>query len=141
MEVELGRGGGEDEINRARTQVSTSNTGNAPPALIYETDRRTVPYVSVPFFGCSYRFGETGTVERLEGGGRKSFMQGKHPIRSKTVKSRGVNNFLSVGLTRQPITSCCWSLRVASNVSENLARAMSHIGPLFAPGTNTGPDT
>jgi hypothetical protein len=50
VEVKLGRGGGgggEDEINRARRQIPTSNTGNAPPALIYETDRRTVPYVSV----------------------------------------------------------------------------------------------
>ena len=120
-------------MNRARTEVSTSNTGNAPPALIYETDRRTVPYVSVPFFGYSYRFGKTGTVERLEGGCRKSFMQGKHPIRWKTVKKRGVNNFLTLSLTRQPITSCCWSLRVASNVSEISteieSRVMSHIGP------------
>jgi hypothetical protein len=60
------------------------------------------------------------------------FMQEKHPIRSKTVKDGSVNNFLTLSLTRQPITSCCLSLRFGSNVSEKLARAMSHIGPCFS---------
>ena len=61
-----------------------------------------------------------------------SFMQEKHPIRSKTVKNGSVNNFLTLSLTRQPITSCCLSLRFGSNVSEKLARAMSPIGPCTA---------
>jgi hypothetical protein len=61
------------------------------------------------------------------------FMQEKHPIGSKTVKDGSVNNFLTLSLTRQPITSCCLSLRFGSNVSEISmeieSRVMSHIGP------------